>query len=247
MSIDRKPAEGVLNILRFNWPYFAWSGAGAFLLVGLALAGPVWFARPAALALVILAFAISIPLLVSFYLYDFSGLYRMTFLDDRAPAKIVNLTAGFDEITPILRAKFPHAEILTCDFFDPKRHREPSIQRARSLFPPQPGTLSISTSHLPLPDEETDLVVGFLSLHEIRDEKERVRFLIEARRVLAPQGTIIVVEHLRDLPNLLAYSIGFLHFHSERTWRKAFAKAGLHLSREQKLTPFLSLYELTPP
>jgi hypothetical protein len=54
------------------------------------------------------------------------------------------------------------------------------------------------------------------------------------------------VEHLRDPANFLAYTIGFLHFYSRATWRAAFRGAGLHLLREQKLTPFISAFILSP-
>ena len=38
-------------------------------------------------------------------------------------------------------------------------------------------------------------------------------FFRELKRVLAPGGRVIVTEHLRDLANIAAYSIGAWHFH----------------------------------
>ena len=88
---------------------------------------------------------------------------------------------------------------------------------------------------------------GFPSLHDVRDIHERTRFLAEVRRTHAPQGAILIAKHLRDLPNFLAYSIGFLHFHSRKTWHQAFASAGLTVSHEECLTPFVRLFKLTRP
>lgn len=245
MSLKRGFAEGVLNIVRFNWPFFAGAAfAGAVLLV-VALVAHSLISLIALICLVLLLIGMVVPLLVSFYVYDLSGLYEMSFLYGSTPGKVLNLTAGFDETTKLLRANFPQAEVLTLDFYDPKDHTESSIRRARKLFPLPKEVLSISTSEIPLPDGDADLILGFLSLHELRDETERTRFLREAKRTLAASGSIMIIEHLRDLPNFLAYSIGFLHFHSRRTWLEAFTKADLKISDEQCLTPFIRIFKLT--
>jgi SAM-dependent methyltransferase len=247
MPIKRHAAEGVLNIVRFNWPFFAWSGVGAAVLLMIALCAHTWVALAGLIGLIFLLIGVMIPLLVSFYVYDLSGLYEMSFLNGLSPRKVVNLTAGFDETTAILQEKFPEVEVLTFDFYQKDAHTESSIRRARNRLPSPVGTLSISTSEIPLPDDEADLILGFLSLHEVRDANERVRFLKETKRTFAPQGSIIIVEHLRDLPNFFAYSIGFLHFHSRRTWHQAFASAGLTISHEEGLTPFIRVFKLTLP
>jgi hypothetical protein len=64
------------------------------------------------------------------------------------------------------------------------------------------------------------------------------------KRVLKLNGKIIVTEHLRDFPNFLAYTIGFFHFHSKKTWKKTFQEADLKVSEEIKITPFLTTFIL---
>jgi len=81
--------------------------------------------------------------------------------------------------------------------------------------------------------------------HEIRDEKERILFFKELKRILAPKGEIIVVEHLRDTANFLVYNIGFLHFHARQVWIRTFKEAGLTIKSETKHTPFISIFTLT--
>jgi hypothetical protein len=51
-----------------------------------------------------------------------------------------------------------------------------------------------------------------------------------------------MVEHLRDFPNFLAFSIGFTHFFSRSTWKKAFVTAGFSFFEEIKFTPFMSVF-----
>jgi hypothetical protein len=62
--------------------------------------------------------------------------------------------------------------------------------------------------------------------------------------VLTPGGAIMMVEHLRDWPNLLAYGPGFLHFQSRRTWDAAFRAARLVLRSHCTVTPFVHAFEL---
>jgi hypothetical protein len=51
-----------------------------------------------------------------------------------------------------------------------------------------------------------------------------------------------MVEHLRDFPNFLAFTIGFTHFFSKATWKKAFEEAGFTSFNEKKFTPFMSIF-----
>lgn len=46
---------------------------------------------------------------------------------------------------------------------------------------------------------------------------ELLSYLREAHRVLSLDGQIILVQHLRDLPNFVAFGPGFLHFHAGRS------------------------------
>ena len=83
-----------------------------------------------------------------------------------------------------------------------------------------------------------------LSAHEVRDPAERAAFFREIQRGMAPGAQIVVVEHLRDAPNFLAYTVGFLRFHSRAAWLATFEAAGLVVESEEKHTPFLSVFTL---
>ncbi len=51
-----------------------------------------------------------------------------------------------------------------------------------------------------------------------------------------------MVEHLRDFPNFVAFTIGFTHFFSKAIWKKAFEEAGFNSIKETKFTPFMSIF-----
>jgi hypothetical protein len=55
-----------------------------------------------------------------------------------------------------------------------------------------------------------------------------------------------MVEHLRDFPNFLAFSVGFTHFFSRSTWKNAFERAGFSAFQETKFTPFMSVFNCSP-
>jgi len=241
----RKPLQGLRNVVWFNWPYYLVS---AFLLLLLAV-GARWFdGWIGASLLVFLALAIAMilgSLAVTLYVYDLSGFYKLNWLDDFSVGDgdiIFNISAGFDETSALLKSRFPGAKLTACDFYDPKRHTEASIKRARAAYPPFPGTLHVRTDTLPCDDYSIDRIFLIMSAHEIRDADERRCFFNELERAMSSAGRLVVVEHLRDMANLCAYNIGALHFHSRSEWINCFRSANLQIECEKELTPFIKAF-----
>lgn len=229
----------MLNIVRFNWPMYL--GSLICLIVELAVAHA--FQEPiAALAALVTAYFTLASLLVSLWVYDLSGLYRWDFLPDGGFAQIANIHAGFDESSDSLRRRYSGAHFTVLDFYDPARHTEPSIARARKLYPPSTETVSCASDSLPLPDASQDLVCALFAAHEIRSHAERVQFFREVRRIA--RGRCVLVEHTRDLANVAAFGPGAWHFHSPAEWRSCWEEAGLGLVSEVRHTPFVRVYTL---
>ncbi len=245
MEAIRKPFQGLVNIIRFNWHYYVLSliALMALLLTINKLNAALHTISLVFILLIILANLAS--LLVSFFIYDLSSLYRLSWLDKIAVGtRLVNINAGFDETSSLLKNKFKHAELTVLDFYDQTKHTEISIKRARKAYPPFPGSQQISTLGIPLNDKFADNIFAILSAHEIRNDEERVLFLKEINRVLKTNGQVIVTEHLRDTANFLAYNIGFFHFYSKKTWIKTFKAAGFIIAQEIKITPFITSFIL---
>jgi SAM-dependent methyltransferase len=239
--------EGVGNILRFNWHFYLLAaGVAALALWGMKFFPGVagWLAGAVLLGTVGTSL---VSLLVSWWVYDLSGLYGLKWLEAlglNGTGLLVNVHAGFDETSRLLENRFPKAMLRVLDFYDPATHTEVSIRRARRAVAPFPGTVTVRTTSLPLPDASADAVLLILAAHEIRDDAERAAFFRELRRVLKPAGTILVVEHLRDAANFLAYNVGAFHFLSRPTWLRTFGQAGLSLTRETTITPFITAFWL---
>ena len=172
MAEIRKPFQGVANIIRFNWHFYL-APAGVVLLYLLFNRYlPVPYDLYALTICGILTGTILISLLVSFYVYDLSSLYKLTWAGQPGAAgcsRIININAGFDETSALLQEKFHGSSLTVFDFYDPASHTEISIRRAREAYASYPGTQQISTSHIPLPDNYADKVFITLAAHEIRN------------------------------------------------------------------------------
>jgi len=245
METVRKPFQGVWNIIRFNWPFYVL--AAGLLLILFLLSDTLLDGYSIWLELLLLVTGLSVlgSLFISAYVYDLSVLYRLDFLGQaNSDSTWLNIHAGFDESSVLIEDKFKPKAFCVFDFYDPLKHSEVSIRRARKAYPPYPGTERIITNRLPCDDKTVGTIILFLTAHEIRDDQERVVFFKEVKRVLMDDGKVFVVEHLRNRPNFLAYTLGFFHFHSRATWLRTFEGAGLQLNRELKLNPFIRLFEL---
>ena len=247
-GMRRKPLQGVTNIIRFNWHFYVFSVF--FIAVILSLTGffPPGISQLVSVAVYLAVLSIFISLAVSWYIYDASELYSLNWLvklNIPDPKRIANINAGFDETSVLLREKYPGAKLDVYDFYNPEKHTEISIKRARKAYTPYPGTVSIDTADTRFEPGKYDIIFLILAVHEIRDNAERVNFFRNLKDSLKPNGCIIIVEHQRDIPNFIAFNIGFLHFHSPGTWLKNFDESGLKPEAIIKFTSFLNIYKLT--
>ena len=247
MGKMRKPFQGVWNIVRFNWQFYVLAIVSTIVLLLLRNNFNAALRAASDILMVLIIGSTLISLVVSCYIYDFSNLYNLSWLNNlpiKNNGKIVNINAGFDETSNLLKSKFANSELIVLDFYDPTKHTEVSIKRARKAYPPFPNTQQVKPTDLPLQDNSADKIFAILSAHEIRNEEERKSFFQEFRRVLSPTGQIIVTEHLRDTANFLAYNIGAFHFHSKASWLNAFESSGLRVVEEIKITPFITTFIL---
>jgi len=242
----RRKFQGALNILSFNRHFYV-SGLGVLAVL---IASYPLIEWPGILFWLIMAaflYGLLMPLIVSAYVYDFSGYYSFQWLknlisNDEGVQLIVNINAGFDETSFIIKNKFPHSDLKVFDFYNAKQHTEPAIKRARKVSLVYPNTQQIASNLIPVKNNSADIVFLLSAAHEIRSNEEKVQFLKECYRLCKPGGRVIMVEHLRDFPNFLAFSVGFSHFFSRSVWKNAFERAGFSSFQETKFTPFMSIF-----
>jgi len=239
--------SGLWKIARFNWPWYAaavaTTAAGILLLQSGALGGR-WSALGTT-GLFVANFWLLVSLAVSHYVYDRSAVARGAWLDRVEPTSVHRAAifhAGQNEASEAVARVLLSADIQTFDFYDPERNGTPSLKRARALA--ERHAVAIVPDKIPLNDAALDLGLIVFAAHEIRRDEARAAFFRELARALAPTGRLVIVEHLRNGWNFLAYGPGAFHFLSRKTWRRSFADAGLKLLRETSCTPFVRVFEL---
>ena len=238
----RAPYQGVIQILSYNRVFYAATAACiASAMVGALFADGLL--RLGILTAVVTALGWTVvSLAVSHYVYDRSPLYGLSWLALR-PKVWANIHAGLDETSETLQARLPGSESFIWDVFDAEQMTEPSIAQARAC-PRSAGSRAASWRNLPVKTETLDAVFLMFVAHEFRRADARHGFFREVARVLKNGGSVLVLEHLRDLPNFLAYGPGFFHFQSRATWEAAFQAAELTLRSDQRITRFVHAFEL---
>jgi SAM-dependent methyltransferase len=242
---SRRPYQGVVQILQFNWRFYVATAAA----IGLTLLALPFLPSPGRTVLLLgtapALFWLTSSLLVSHYIYDRSPLYELNWVCSvlsSTPRRWMNVHCGLDETSAILATIFPDSANQVVDIFDPLVMTETSIQTARRVTHPTIPSTSMPYDSITFPPRSFDVVFSIFAAHELRRHDQRVTLFREIVRTLTPDGEFILMEHSRDWPNFLAFGPGFLHFFSRRSWRKAASDAGLTVRTELSITPFVHAY-----
>jgi SAM-dependent methyltransferase len=241
--------NGAVRIFLYNWPVYAGTWIFAALLLALSprLEGSAtWAAWVVALGAVAWSLA---SLLVSYYIYERSPLAAGQWVPRFLGSSIggwASVHAGLDAEVE-LDAVMPGACVARLDIFDPRVMTSPSIARARARTPPSKQASPCSPTALALSTGACDAIVVAFTAHEIRDRGAREAFFGELCRSLRPGGKVLLVEHLRDVANFLAFGPGYLHFVARREWLRLASHAGLAVSAETRITPWVMALALERP
>ncbi|WP_300570436.1 methyltransferase [Flavobacterium sp.] len=243
----RTPFQGIKNVIRFNWHFYALALVFVFIALASTLLISEAYSKYAYLIAGIIGITTSFSLLATYYIYDCSNVYSLDYLEElniTSKDKLVNIHSGFDEFSFTIAQKFNPQIFEVFDFYNREKHTEVSIERARKVSDVFPNTKTITTSTLPLATQSVNYIFVLFSAHEIRNTEERIVFFQEMEKILQQNGKVIVVEHLRDFNNFMAYTIGFFHFFSKSEWKKTFNASYLSIQKETKITPFVSVFIL---
>jgi SAM-dependent methyltransferase len=248
-TAKRQPGsfDGVSQILLYNWHFYAAALALDLVIALLLIKLPLHANYRPALYLVAVppTFWAGSSILVSYYVYDRSCLYQWhwlaTVLKSDAGAWL-NIHAGLDQTSVPLRHIFPSSHTKSLDIYAPSEMSEPSIARARRRAHLNPVQETANPAALPQSDSAWDTVFLIFTAHELRTHNAKVKLFRELHRVLKWDGRIVLVEHLRDWKNCLAYGPGCLHFFSRQQWLAVCNETNLRVLEERWITPFVKCF-----
>jgi SAM-dependent methyltransferase len=245
LSDSRMKFTNALRIAGYSWPLYVAAAIGITVGVVVILlpASPTILRWIAAVGIVVAVWFSCASFWAFHWMFDRSELLGGQWLKvefPHLPRRWVQINAGLDETTLPMADVFSGAVGETLDLYDPSVMTEPAVARARQGR--ADTERRASPDSLPVEDEAADLVVVTLAAHEIRDRGKRERFFQELRRVVSPDGTIIVAEHLRDFAAALAFGPGMFHFFPHDEWLRLGKLAGLELERERRITPFVRVF-----
>jgi SAM-dependent methyltransferase len=196
----------------------------------------------ASVGVLIAAWFTAASFLAFYWMFDRSELLTGRWLPELvpAPARWIQINAGLEETTLPLETLFPHTSGRLLDIYQPDAMTEPALARARE----REGGVAAHGSRpdaLGIDDASAELIVVMLAAHEIREPARREAFFRELVRALTTNGTIVLVEHLRNIAAALTFGPGLFHFLPRSEWLRLAGLTGLKVARERSITPYVTV------
>lgn len=245
MSTKRRLRRTVRHI-QARWPvYFGLYGAliSFLLFIGLSIAAGWYSFVPFSMALILVVSYVLIALVyVAYRMNDAPGGSAADILFDLAQTrpedKVVCLDLGLRETPVVIARHLTTGEVTVVDLYNPQSNTSASLRRARKLVGRPPvdprlnwidGTINL----LPLPDRSVTAVYMNQILSEFWLHEERQQLLEEARRILVPEGRLLVAEPVRAQTNFLLAGLITYFLPSPEFWGNMLTEAGFTIRRQE--------------
>ncbi|PWI44390.1 hypothetical protein CK485_09840 [Streptomyces sp. ICBB 8177] len=186
-------------------------------------------------------------LLASHLVYDRSPLHGWGWLEavlPEGPGRHLVVSAGLDEASAPLRTRHPSRPQTVADLYDALPATESSLRRARRRVPARPGSIPARADRLPGGDGSYDTVIAPFAVHELRADADREALFTECARVLRPGGALVLVEHCRNVANVVSYGPGAWHFMPRSEWLRLAALSGLDVVEERRIAGLVTVFVL---
>jgi ubiquinone/menaquinone biosynthesis C-methylase UbiE len=232
--------------IRTHWPtFFILYGALvlALLMIGAGLALRWYAFVPFSLAIMLVAayFLVS-SLWVAYHLNDAPGetapeiLFRLS--QTRPEDRVVCIDLGLKEMAVTIAQRLTSGEVTVIDIHNPQSNIGESLRRARSRAPkvqsdPRLNWIDGSVNLLPLPDQCTAAVFMNQILSEFWLPEERDQLLAEVRRILVPEGRLLVAERARASSHFLLAGLVTSSLPTAQYWRSTLAGKDFVVQREE--------------
>lgn len=155
--------------------------------------------------------------------------------------------------TPIqLSRRLTRGHLDAIDVYNPRVTPGSVLARQRRPTPPtlrdpRLTWLEGNVDLLPLPDASIQLVAMSYTLVEFWQHGDRSRLLKEIRRVLRPEGYLLLAEPARTRTQLLMLGPAALRLPPPDYWRQRLREAGFNITREQNVNGYYFCFRAEKP
>ncbi len=248
----RASFDNTRRYLRAHWPaYFGLYGGLvlALVLLGIGLASGWYAFVPFALAILLVAGYVLVAALWTVHrTYDGPGPNAVAQLIDyaqlRPDDKIVCVDLGLRATAIRVAQHVTTGRVTVIDVYNPQSNPGAPLRRARAAAPRPPHDPRLewidgSIQLLPMPDRSVRLVFMNQLLAEFWLPEERAQLLREVRRILVPEGRLLLAERQRASDNLLLSALPTSALPTAAAWRALLTDADFRPQREESLRGLL--------
>jgi len=245
---DKRNLNATRRHIQTHWPAYLGLYAAlvaALILLGLGLALGWYALVPFALAIMLVAaYFLGSAVWTAYQLHDGPGPDVMELLlsysQSSPEAKVVCIDLGLRRPAVQIAQRLTAGQVIVIDVFNPQSNTGAALRRARARAPRPPSDPRLNwvdgrIELLPVPDRSVSAVFINQVLVEFWLPEERDRLLAEVRRILIPEGRLLLAERVRARSHSLLSSIVTSVYPPPDYWRDLLLKADLVPQREETL------------
>lgn len=244
--------QGKLNdtrrYIRTHWPAYFGLYAGLVLavaLLGVGLASGWYAFVPFALAIMlVIGYVLVAALWTVYQTHDGPGPKALEQLINyaqlRPDDRIVCIDLGLRQPALAIAQRLITGLVTVIDVYNPQSNPGQALRRARATArqpaaDPRLDWIDGNISLLPLPDQSVRLVFMPHILSEFWLPEDRATLLAEARRVLVPEGRLLLAERNRSRGNYLLTALPTSSWPAAESWHALLVQADFRIQREDSL------------
>ena len=159
---------------------------------------------------------------------------------DRPDDRVVCIDLGLRATAVSIAERLTAGQVTVIDVYNPQSNPGTPLRRGRGRArkpdpDPRLDWIDGSIQLLPLPDRSVRLVFMNQILSEFWLPEERAELLEEVRRILVPEGRLLLAERNRGRSNLLFTGLVTSAWPPAETWRDSLIKADFRIQREESV------------
>ena len=170
----------------------------------------------------------------------------------RATDHLANIDFGLRLQAMLLSRKLTTGRITVIDVYNPQQTTDSGLARARRQAPsakkdPRLTWYDGQFNLLPLPDSSVEAVFMFQILSEFSQEGDRQALLREVRRILKPNGRLLLAEKTASWLNWLLAGTSTASLQPGEYWRDLLTEAGFDILRQEEIQGLINCLRADKP